>query len=166
MIRTFRTPKGKTSKLLAGTMAVLIVSVGGHEGLKLTSYYDPVGIPTVCFGETKNIRMGMKFTRAECEGMLVERLVEHERGMDRCLKNPDALPQMTRAAFTSFTYNVGVGAFCGSSVARRANAGDLRGACDALLMWTKGTVAGVKRTLPGLVTRRKDERAMCLKGAA
>ncbi|MGO7237622.1 glycoside hydrolase family protein [Rhizobium brockwellii] len=30
---------------------------------------------------------------------------------------------------------MGTGGFCGSTVARKLNAGDIRGACDAFLMW-------------------------------
>ena len=40
----------------------------------------------------------------------------------------------------------------------RYNRGDIEGAADAFLMWTKA--AG--RVLPGLVKRRQDERAMFL----
>ena len=56
-------------------------------------------------------------------------------------------------------YNIGVGAFCGSSMARRANAGDMVGACDPLLMWNKG---GGKRC----AGRRAGtaERDLCLGG--
>lgn len=138
--------------------AVVVAMVGGFEGLRLAAYRDPVGIPTVCFGETKGIRMGMRFTRPECEAMLVDSLIEHERGMARCLTV--TLPDPSYGAFLSFTYNVGVGAFCKSTLAKRANAGDLQGACDELLKWDR---AGGMR-LPGLTKRREEERKLCLQG--
>lgn len=144
----------------AAITAVLVTLVGGFEGLRLTAYRDPVGIPTICFGETKDVKMGQKHTRAECEAMLVDSLIEHEKGMLKCLTVK--VHDDTYAAFLSFTYNVGVGAFCKSTLAKKANAGDIRGACNELLKWDKAK--GVR--LPGLTKRRHQERALCLKGAA
>jgi lysozyme len=79
----------------------------------------------------------------------------------KCLKNPDAIPDKSYLAFFSGTNNIGVGAFCRSSMARLANAGDLRGACNALMLYVN---AGAKKNVRGLVLRRTDERAMCLEG--
>lgn len=143
--------------VLAG---VLVSLVGGFEGLRTVAYLDPVGIPTVCFGETKGVKLGDRYTKEECKDMLKESLVEHERGMRKCLGRPDDIPDLTYGAFLSFTYNVGVGAFCKSTMARKANAGDLVGACNELPRWTKAK--GI--TLPGLVTRREEEKKMCLDG--
>jgi lysozyme len=142
----------------AAITAILITTVGAFEGLRLAAYRDPVGIPTICFGETKGVRMGQKKTRAECDAMLLNSLIEHEQGMMRCL--PAGLPDKVHGAMVSVTYNIGVGAFCKSSMSRLARAGDLRGACNALLKWDK---AGGRR-LPGLTRRRREERAMCLAG--
>ena len=58
----------------------------------------------------------------------------------------------------SFAFNVGLGNLQRSSIRMRYNRGDIEGAADAFLMWTKA--AG--RVLPGLVKRRQDERAMFL----
>lgn len=44
--------------------------------------------------------------------------------------------------------------------ARRFNAGNWRGGCDAFLMWNR---AG-GRVVRGLALRRARERALCLKG--
>lgn len=150
------------SRLAKGSaIAALAVSlVGGFEGLRLYAYKDPVNVVTACYGETKNIRMGMKFTKAECDEMLVRSLAEHEAGMRRCLRSPDALSEKTYVAFLSFAYNVGTGAFCKSTLVRKANAGDLRGACEQLPRWNR---AG-GRILRGLTKRRAEERKLCLEG--
>jgi lysozyme len=63
-----------------------------------------------------------------------------------------------KAAYTSFAYNVGIEAFCRSSVAWKFNGGDSVGSCDALLLYVKAK--GI--TLPGLVKRREQERELCL----
>ena len=59
----------------------------------------------------------------------------------------------------SFAFNVGLGNLQRSSIRMRYNRGDVEGAADAFLMWTKA--AG--RVLPGLVKRRNDERALFLR---
>ena len=67
-----------------------------------------------------------------------------------------------RVAVVSWSYNVGTGAACRSTLVRKANAGDLYGACDELLRWNR---AG-GRVLNGLTNRRKAERAMCIRALA
>jgi lysozyme len=66
------------------------------------------------------------------------------------------------AAYTSFTYNVGVGAFEKSTLLRKLNGGDRVAACNELPRWVYAR--GVK--LPGLVNRRREEQALCLSGLA
>jgi lysozyme len=140
--------------------AALVVLVGGFEGLRTAAYADPVGIPTICFGSTKGVRLGQTKTVDECKALLTDELIHHEQGMRACLRDPDGLPAPTYGAFVSFTFNVGVGAFCKSTLARKANAGDLSGACNELLRWDRA--GGVR--WPGLTKRRKAERDLCLKG--
>ena len=145
---------------ITGAGALAIAFVGNWEGLRLHAYQDVIGVWTACYGETVDIQPGMRFTRDECDVMFISSLTEHEAGMRRCLRAPDTIPEKSYVAFVSVTYNIGVGAFCRSSMARRANDGNLRGACDALLMWTK---AGGK-VVRGLVNRRQAEHRLCLKG--
>jgi lysozyme len=143
----------------------LIAMVGSFEGVKTIAYRDPVGVPTICFGETRGVKMGDRATLAECRNMLADRLVEFETGMRKCLKAPDSIPDGPYQSFLSFSYNAGTSAFCSSTMARRVNDGDLRGACNEFPKWTKASGPfGTKVTLPGLVKRRKEEQALCLTG--
>ncbi len=148
-------------KKSAGLAAVAVALVGGFEGLRTMAYRDPIGIPTLCFGETRGVQMGDRATVAECKTMLAGRLVEFETGLRGCLRNPDALPDGPYVAALSLSYNIGTAAFCRSSVRRLLDAGQIRQACDAFRNFTKA--AGIR--LPGLVKRREAERAVCLKGA-
>lgn len=140
--------------------AALVALVAGFEGLRTYAYRDPVGIPTICFGETRGVQMGDRATVEECKGMLKDRLLEFESGMRFCLRSPDTIPDGAYIATLSFTYNVGVMAFCNSTLRRKLDAGDIRGACDELPKWVMAR--GIK--LPGLVKRRALERDVCLKG--
>lgn len=147
----------------SGTIAALAVAlVGGFEGLRTVAYTDPVGIPTICFGETRGVRLGDTATVDQCKTMLAGRLEGFATEIDRCL--PTNLPDGSYVAFLSAAYNIGSQAFCSSSMARMARTGDIRGACHALTKWDKITVAGRKVALPGLTKRRAEERALCLAG--
>lgn len=145
-----------------GIAAVAITLVAGFEGVRQYAYLDPPGIPTICYGETLGVKMGDTATLDECKAMLDKSLDGFSTAIDRCL--PPGLPEPSYVAFLSAAYNIGPAAFCGSSMARRANAGNLSGACDALLMWDKTTIAGAKVRLPGLTKRREQERALCMEG--
>ena len=144
-------------------MAGGIALVGAWEGLRLVAYEDKIATTrpwTVCFGETRGVEQGDVYTKKQCEEMLGGALVSFESGMRNCLNEPDNLPAGPYIAFLSLTYNIGAGAFCGSSVARYANAGNLPAACKAILLWNK---AG-GRLVQGLVNRRRDENKICRHG--
>jgi len=147
----------RTSMALA---SVVVAAVACFEGVRYAAYKDPVGIPTICFGETRGVKIGDRATPAQCEKMLAASLLEHEAGMSACLKFPDSIPDKTWAAMVSFTYNVGVAAFCKSTLARHLNSGSIAAACNQLLRWDKA--GGF--TLPGLTKRRRAERVLCLEG--
>ena len=148
------TPNAKKTSIW---LAIAVAVVGAYEGLSLTAYPDIVGVPTICYGETKNVKLGQKTTKEQCDSQLSARLVEFNQGVESCITRP--LRDNERVAFVSLSYNIGVGAFCKSTVVRRFNAGDKAGACDAILMWNR---AGGK-VVQGLTNRRKQEREICLK---
>lgn len=138
--------------------AVAAPVIINHEGWISQTYTDPVSIPTACAGVTKGVKAGATYTDAQCQQMTSQAIIEHGVAIAQCL--PANLPTDTRAAFTSLSYNLGASAFCASSVARKARAGDLLGACQAIAAY----VYAGGRKLPGLVSRRADEVALCRKG--
>src|SRR3954447_26007641 len=99
---------GVAAVTLAGVLAVQ--QVGGFEGLRSYAYRDVVGVWTACYGETKGIKKGMKFSKDTCDNMLVDGLIRHEKGMRACLGEAaaDALPDKSYVAFLSLAYNIGV----------------------------------------------------------
>lgn len=144
---------------VAGALAVSVI--GGFEGVRTKAYIPVKGdVPTVCFGHTRGVRMGDTYTLAQCRAMLGDDLIQYETDMRRALVSPDKIPDKPYVAFLSLSYNIGPTAFKASTVARRINAGNLRGACDAILMWDKFK----GKTLPGLTKRRQEERNLCLEG--
>ncbi len=136
------------------------------EGLRTTAYIDPVGKLTIGYGTTNDagvgtITKGMKITAERAEEMLVDSLPKYEAGVMRALKRSPNDNQFS--AMVSFAYNVGEGAFAGSSVCKLFNAGNVQGAADALRLWKYGTVGGKKVVLDGLVNRREAERQLFLR---
>lgn len=143
-------------RISAAVLAVIVSAVGGYEGLRTKAYLDPVNVPTICFGETKGVKLGQTKTPAECSAMLADRLQETNQGVRACIHEPMTAGQ--EIAFTSAAYNIGVPAFCGSSMVRYFNGHNAPMACNSLLLWNK---AGGK-VLPGLTVRREEERAYCI----
>ena len=147
---------------VAAVVAIALPAVKRWEGRSLVAYKDLAGIATICDGETRGVQMGDTATQAECDAMTEKAVLEFEAGIRPCL--PADMPTKTRAAFVVTAYNIGAAAFCRSSMSRKALAGDLRGACDALMNWNKARIRGVLQPVRGLTNRRMAERELCLEG--
>ena len=137
--------------------AATLVSMAMHEGFRDKAYLPtPDDTLTIGFGSTKGVKAGDTITPERALVRLLEDAGTFEQAVKRCAPVP--MHPHEFSAFVSLTYNIGQGAFCKSTVAKRLNAGDYTGACDAILMWDKQ--AG--KTLRGLTIRRKKERDQCL----
>ena len=150
-----------TKKLIAlvgaGAAAIMMPLVGDWEGKRNDPYVDIVGIPTVCYGETR-VKM-RRYSDVECDAMLADALADFAAPVLK--RNPELKGRDAQlAAATSLAYNIGPQAYAGSTVAKRFSARDWRGACDAFLMWNR---AGGK-AVQGLTNRRRAERTICLRG--
>ncbi|TWC35075.1 lysozyme [Pseudomonas sp. SJZ079] len=143
------------TRALAGVLAIAVPLVGYFEGRSLLAYLDPVGIPTICDGITKGVELGQTASVAECDALLAAELGAAITSVDRLIQRPQ--PDTRRAALGSFVFNVGAGAFSGSTLLRKLNAGDIAGACAELSRW----VYAKGRKLAGLVKRRAAERQLC-----
>ncbi|WP_286973570.1 lysozyme [Pseudomonas sp.] len=140
---------------VAGAIGMASVIVSTFEGRSLVAYLDPVGIPTICEGITRGVTIGQSKTPRQCDELLERELAVAMAGVDRRVKVQ--LPDTRRAALASFVYNVGESQFAGSTLLRKLNAGDTRGACAELSRWV---YAGGQK-LGGLVRRRAAERELC-----
>ncbi|WP_418287765.1 lysozyme [Microbulbifer agarilyticus] len=127
------------------------------EGLRTTAYYDPIQIPTICYGHTLTATMGESKTIAECDQLLQDDMRQTLSGLAACVR-PELQPNQW-AALVSWSYNVGAGAACGSTLMRKVNAGATPDEwCPELRRWV---YAGGQR-LAGLVRRREAELKLCL----
>lgn len=146
------------------TSSAGIALIKRWEGCRLRAYRCSAGVLTIGYGHTSaagspRVYEGMTITQAEADAILVRDLVKYETAVDRALVREPSQPQFD--ACVSLCFNIGPGAFSGSSVARHFNAGNIVRAADAFLLWNK---AG-GRVLPGLEARRQDERKLFLSPA-
>ena len=150
----------------AETLAVAVPLVAKWEGKRNEAYLDRIASPpvwTVCYGETRGVRRGDRYTDTQCTAMLRSGLVQYRNRLHQYydpITVQKWLPATRDAAFVSLSWNIGTSAAGKSTAVRRLNAGDIAGACEALTWWNR---AG-KRVVRGLVNRRADERALCLQG--
>ena len=152
-----------TGIITGGWLAATVAYVGTKEGLRNWTYRDIVGVPTYCFGETRNAVMGRYTPTEKCEALLASRLIEFNEGVNRCVKVD--ITDNQRTAFVSLSYNIGIGAFCRSTLVREVNKRprDPR-VCDYILRFNKGRIRGKLKVIRGLDIRRKEERDICVKG--
>ncbi len=137
--------------------ASALVGIALHEGYRGEAYIPVKGdVPTIGFGTTAGVKPG---DRIEPVQALVRKLADVQRfegALKECVRVP--LHQYEYDAFMSLAYNIGPGAFCGSTLVRRLNAGDYTGACNEILRWDRFR----GEPLRGLTLRRQAENRQCL----
>lgn len=151
-------------RVAVATLAMSAIAVAyltmPSEGLRLTAYLDPVGIPTIARGHTgPEVKLGMTVTREQADALLFEDIYKHGQGVKKCVRVP--MTQEEFDALNDFAFNVGVNAACKSSLVKKLNAGDYEGYCNGYSAW----VYARGKKLKGLVTRREKTIAWC-KGIA
>lgn len=148
---------------------------GDPTTVNLDPYPDPVGIMTIGWGHAivdtdgSYVRSRARakqlypdgITFSQAEDLLRGDLLEAAKDVAALVKVP--LSDNQFSALTSFHFNTG--ALGRSTLLKRLNAKDYAAAADQFGRWVKGTVKGKLVTLPGLVSRRADERRLFLKHA-
>ena len=160
-----QSPRKRTLAAIVGTTAAaaLLTAVPKFEGVVLVAKPDPVGVVTACFGETRGVKLGERFTFSQCVAKLEPRLAEFAEAVDRCTP----VASMTvgqRKAVVDFAYNEGSGTYCRSSIAANFRIGNVAAACRSFNESPTGKpqyVTAAGQELRGLVKRRAEERAWC-----
>lgn len=102
-----------------------------------------------------DVKPGMVITEEEARKLLRQDIAEAENAVNKNVKVP--ISQNMFDALVSFTFNVGTGAFQESTLLKKLNAGDYKGAQQEFYKWTKDDSGKV---LGGLVHRREKEAEM------
>jgi lysozyme len=137
--------------------ASALVSIAAWEGYRGNAYRDIVGVPTIGFGTTKGVKIGDTIDPVRALQRKMDDVQKFEGALKTCVKVP--LHQHEYDAFLSLAYNIGPGAFCGSTLVRKLNAQDYEGACREILRWNR---AG-GQVVQGLANRREAEFKTCMK---
>ena len=127
------------------------------EGCRLDAYLCPAGVPTIGYGITKGVKLGQHISQGEADEMLLEEVENFALGVEKLIGTAKTSENQF-SAMVALAYNIGLGAFGGSTVLKRHKIGNPVGAANAFLMWTKGG----GKILPGLMRRREAERKLYL----
>ncbi|WP_232539327.1 glycoside hydrolase family protein [Comamonas koreensis] len=130
-----------------------------------TPYVDKLGKGqplTVCNGITGlAVVAGRYYTPADCYDLERIRYLAAERTAMSMFRLWTTYTPLQQAVFIDFIHNKGEGALYTSTLLRKANAGDVVGACRENPRWNRGTVNGVSVVLPGLQARGDANGEIC-----
>jgi lysozyme len=144
-------------------VAALSLSAAAFGGMVLYEGYSPVAYEpvkgdkqTIGFGSTEGVKPGDRITPPQAVARALQDVAKYEGAVKQCVHVP--LHQYEYDAFISLSYNIGPGAFCGSTLVKKLNAGDYTAACAEILRWDrfKG------KPLRGLTIRRQGEYRRCM----
>ena len=135
-------------------LPILLALIRRFEGCRLQAYLCPAGVPTIGWGSTgPGIVLGVVWTQEQADARLAADAAVFLHGTAAMLPGISA-PRL--AALADFAYNLGLSRLRGSTLRRRALAGDWPAARVELGKWVRGG----GKVLPGLVLRRQAEAAL------
>lgn len=137
--------------------ASVFVAIVMNEGFSDKAYVPvPGDVPTIGFGSTDGVKLGDTITAPKAVARALSDIQKYEGALKQCVKVP--LSQGEYDAYVSLAYNIGPGAFCGSTLVKKLNSGDYAGACQQILIWDKFK----GKPLRGLTLRRQREYQLCV----
>lgn len=129
------------------------------EGFRANAYLCPANVPTIGYGSTswgngQKVKMGEVVSMTTAEKLLMVDLEKRSKALEGLKVNQNQFD-----ALISFVYNLGVGAFKGSTLFRKVQQNpDDNTIRQEFMKWNKARVAGKLIELKGL-TRRRDAEA-------
>lgn len=145
-------------------VAVAAVLARRFEGLYLTPYLCPAGVPTIGYGAThyldgRRVQLTDQPISREGAERLLLRQIERTY-LPAVLRLCPGVDDANRlAALIDFCFNLGAGNLGASTLRKRVNAGRWGDVPAELRKWNKGG----GRVLAGLVKRREAEAALTIK---
>ncbi|WP_298235924.1 glycoside hydrolase family protein [uncultured Azohydromonas sp.] len=142
--------------------AAALIGLWGREGWTERAVIPvPGDVPTIGPGLTQRadgtpVQLGDRITPLDGARRSLAHIQRDEAGLKRCVTVE--LHQAEYDAYLSLAYNIGVAAFCSSTLVKRLNAGDYAGACAEILRWDKFR----GQPLRGLTLRRQAEYRQCV----
>lgn len=136
------------------------------EGFRTNAYICPAGVPTIGYGSTmwpdgKKVKLGEVISMEQAEKLLMWEIENKTKAM-----KPVKVNQNQYDALVSFVYNLGVGAFNGSTLRKLVhnNPNDPK-IEDEFMKWVNVRQGGKLVRSNGLVRRRQAEANLYFKEA-
>ncbi len=138
------------------------------EGFSAVTYLCAAGVSTIGYGHAikANERISPPISVTDAEALLrrdaetAENIVNAMAAGKGSLNGGFRLDQNQFDALVLLVFNIGVGNFKTSTLLRRLQEGDKKGAAVQFLVWNKITVDGKKQINKGLTNRREREKAL------
>lgn len=145
--------------------ALGLIGVAINEGYTSNAIPDPArgtAVPTIGYGQTQGVKMGDTTTPPEALQRLGESLTTYEKAIQACVEVP--LYQHEYDVYVDLAYNIGSESFCRSTIVKKLNEWDYKGACDAILMWNRAGQHDCRTSsaCKGLWIRRLEAHKKCL----
>lgn len=136
----------------------IIAFIAEKEAFRAHAYLDIGGVPTIGYGETEGVKMGQTITMESAMLCLQRRVRKTDTYLNKIIKVP--LNQNQYDAIVCLVYNIGVGAFTSSTLLKKLNKGDYKGASEQFLVWNKyrDRYTGKLVVSRGLTIRRQEEK--------
>lgn len=131
------------------------------EGCRINAYQDQVGVWTIGYGHTgPEVVAGLTITEAQAEAYLAADVQDAVHCVNRLVTVE--LSQEEFDALVDFVFNLGQGAFAGSTLLRELNTGSFAAAAAQFDKWDRA--GGV--VVAGLLRRRQAEGALFQQNSA
>jgi lysozyme len=138
--------------------AAALIGIAVHEGYRESAYIPVAGdVPTIGFGDTHNVKIGDKTDPIRALIKLSQHTESFQKDLKRCIGDVP-MYQHEWDAIVSWSYNIGTGAACKSTLVKNLKMRDYSAACKELLKWNKFN----GKELKGLTARRQQEYKLCI----
>ena len=130
--------------------------IASFEGCKLTAYQDVVGVWTIGYGHTADVKRGQTITQTQAKELLKQDVSYFVNGVNSAINKKIIsfdVNQNQFDALVSFAYNLGVARI--TNLCKGRNASQV---ADAFMLYNKAS----GRVIAGLTNRRKKEQELFL----
>lgn len=136
--------------------------IKSFESCKLQAYKDQRGIPTIGWGHTLGVHMGMSISQYQADTFFLQDVFGVEKTVNNLVSVP--LDQNEFDALCCFVYNIGTTAFSSSHLLMYLNQGNYVLAAQEFIKWDHITVDSKLVVSEGLKNRRITESNLFMLG--
>lgn len=152
--------------IAAAFLALCCAFTAPNEGTVLHAVQDTGGIWSICSGHTYHVKKGDTATPAQCKIWLNQDEAEAINEVN-FLTDDAPIPPNAKKVFVDEVFNTGGKDFRGSTMVKMIKAGNYDAACRQFPRWhyAGGKNCAIRaNNCYGIVTRRAQQMATCLKG--